>query len=183
MSLLILVYWFIITRWDGCVIEDRKIITRLLGFITLRNIAVEDIILIETNSEIIAKQIMQQRRGNYNYLRITYHNKQKNKDSSYIITPDNDELFKKQIELMQEDETIQTFIKPKSLVENVVVLFFAIITITLSCVYASESFDHPIITLLSFISVFVIHRYVILKTITKRLYADYFKNLEKYAIR
>lgn len=184
MSLLILVYWFTVTRWDRCSIENREVINRLFGFIRLRTIPLEEIKLIEIDSEIRAKRVAQEKGLRiYNYLRISYYNRLKNKDSSYIITPDNDEVFKNQIKLMQEDTTIKTFIKPKALVANVVVLFFATITITLSCIYASESFDHPILSFASLALVFVIHRYVILKTITKLLYADYFENLEKYAVR
>lgn len=114
MSLLILIYWFVITRWDSCAIENRKIINRLFGFITLRNIAIEDVILVETDSEMIAKEKMPQKRGNYDYLRITYHNRQKNKEVRYIITPDDDEIFKNQIELMQKMQPLKCLVSLKN---------------------------------------------------------------------
>lgn len=75
------------------------------------------------------------------------------------------------------------FSKPKKLIANIVVLLFAVITITLSFVYASVSFDHPIITLLSIFLICIIHRYVITRTLNKLLYDDYRNNLEKYVIR
>lgn len=183
MSLLIVVILFLMTRWDKCSIEDRKIINRLFGFITLRTIAIEDVRLIETDAEIIAKQTMS-RRGpkGYNYLRITYFNKRKNKDVRYIMTPDNDEIFKKEIQLMQKDVTIKAFIRPKSRVANIIVSLFTIITIYLSCWYAVESFNHPIITFSLMFLVSAIYRYIIIK-INNKLYIDYRSNLEKYAIR
>lgn len=180
------------------VIEDRSIITYKFFKRLKYKIHIDNILKVYTTSYPDEVLLSNRRRGfNTNidkYIQIEF---KLNYDwKSTVVTPDDSELFIKQIELLQKDSAIMSFlcVDKKTVYLKLAKLILLIYAVALILDLSSKLFHlSDVLELYHLGYLFLIPlatpilEYILLRTLFKKwiknLYKDYHENLDKYAIR
>lgn len=178
-------------------IVDRAIIT-YKSFKRLKyKIDIDNILKVYTTDYPDEVLLSKQRGFNTNideYIQIEF--KLNNDWKSTVVTPDDSELFIKQIRLLQEDRSVKSFLKvnKKIVYLKLIKLIFLIYAVALVLDLSAINFHlsnflelHHLGYLFLIPLITPVTEYILLRTLFKKwmknLYRDYHFNLEKYAVR
>lgn len=173
--------------WYRFTIENREIKIKLFGKYSYKSIPINDLKDVYIFCGILFNGNDGRDHCGYTFLlkdiKLRYLSLRNNKLDHISITPDDPEIFFRQIKSLQLDITIQGYSLPDTRLRNLILILFFWINAAICISLTNYTMNDHFVFAGIYIVMSVIINNVLRSLVNKYMYRDYYKNLEKYAVR